>query len=194
MHCPYCGVINEGGSKFCEKCGFNLVEENITSPYEEYAPTYGRFTKKLERKLENSKLLDKLIDKTTPDVSKFSENDSKWDSISRKYLKRVDPEFLEVYDSIDNPFIQILFSIERNKIAGGGTFYNTPFIFRSEHLRDLSHQEAITFYENILNKVKQDLDNEKQNPNFNEREYLKKKRKEYAVENTSNLGVSRRYR
>ena len=139
--------------------------------------------------------MDKIIDKTTPDPSKISENDSNDSIISRKYYKRVDPEFLEVYDSINDLFIQTLFLIERNKIAGdGGSFENTPLLSRSYHLIGLSHQEAITFYENILNKVKQDLDNEKQNPNFNEYEYLKKKRKEHVVEKISNYGAERRYR
>ena len=69
-----------------------------------------------------------------------------------------------------------------------------PFFFRAYHISDLSHEEAIVFYENILNKVKQDLEKEKQNPNFDEREYFKKKVKEQTVEGIANYGIERRYR
>ena len=191
--CPSCGIINKKGTKYCDKCGFNLFEENITNSYEKHPPAFGRLSRKIEKKLDNSKLLDKLIDKSTPDISKLYENDVKLDKFSRKYLKRVDPEFLEVFDSIDDKYLKSLFMLERNNLAGSG-FWNIDLLFRAHHINDLSHEEALIFYRNILNKVKQDLEKEKQKPNFDEREYFKKKLKEQNVEKFANYGIERRYR
>ena len=72
--CPNCGEQNEETSNFCKKCGLNISTENNSS-YEEYAPTYGRFTRKMESKLNNNKLLDKFIDNITPGASKLHEKD-----------------------------------------------------------------------------------------------------------------------
>ena len=60
--------------------------------------------------------------------------------------------------------------------------------------KNLSYEDSIKFYQDLLNKIKHDLDIEKQKPNFSEEEYYKKKMKEYGVENIANLGVPRHLR
>ena len=190
--CPNCGKENEETNNFCKKCGFNIGSDN--SAFEEYAPAYGKFTRKIENKLKNSKLLDQFFENIIPGDSKLHEKDHMDNWINRKHLEMVEPAFLEVYDSIDDFYIKSLLMIEKHKVAGGGTF-GTTAIFPSETpTGKLSYKESVRFYEDLLKKVKQDLEKEKQNPNFNEREYYKKKRKEYTIENISNLGVPRRDR
>ena len=197
--CPNCGEINNEGSKFCRECGYKLINENQNNPYEEYNPAYGKITRIVERKLDNSKLVDKLIDITTPKTvtsinTKHQGAREKLESFNEKYFDSIEPEFSEVCNTIEDDFLKSLFIIERSKYAGGGNIGSTILATVSTPTKHLSHEEAIQFYENLLNKVKHDLDVEKQKPNFNEREYYKKKYNEYFVENLSNMGVPRHLR
>ena len=41
--------------------------------------------------------------------------------------------------------------------------------------KNLSYEDSIKFYQDLLNKIKHDLDIEKQKPNFSEEEYYKKR-------------------
>lgn len=43
MYCPTCGTENPKGSKFCEKCGANLAEENFNESNEESEVEYTGF-------------------------------------------------------------------------------------------------------------------------------------------------------
>lgn len=106
----------------------------------------------------------------------------------------LEPAFVEVYDSIDDVYIKNLFIIERDKLAGGGTLLTTAFTPWFTHTAHLSYEETIKFYENLLIKVKHDLEKEKQKPNFDDLEYYKRRKKELVVENFSNTGVQRRSR
>ena len=58
----------------------------------------------------------------------------------------------------------------------------------------MSYEESKQFYEDLLKKVKYDLEIEKQKNNFSEEAYYKKKKKEFFVENLSNMGVPRHLR
>ena len=67
--------------------------------------------------------------------------------------------------------------IERHKIAGGGTFFTTALFPSETPTGQSSYKESVRFYEDLLKKVKHDLEIEKQKPNFDEREYYKKREK-----------------
>lgn len=194
--CPNCGKVNKESSKFCSECGYKLINEdkNDNNPYEEYNPAYGKFTRKMEDKLNNSKLFDKLIDTFTPDESKLQANEDTLMQINRKWIESIEPVFLEVYDTIGDGYIKALFWIERLKLGGGGSIGATMLASVTTPTSSLSHSDAIKFYENLLNKVKIDLEIEMKKPNFDKREYYKKKKKEYGVENLSNMGVPRHLR
>ena len=194
--CPNCGEENREDSNFCRKCGYNLINENQNeyNPYEEYNPAYGKVTRIVERKLDNSKLVNKFIDITTPHNLNFQEKYEKWDSYNKKYFKSIEPECLEVYNTIEDDFIKSLFLLERAKHVGGGTVSLAVVTAVSPPTKHLSHDESIEFYKTMLRKVTEELDVEKQKPNFNERDYFKKKKKEFLVENVSNLGVPRHLR
>ena len=191
--CQNCGKLNEEGSNFCKQCGSKIIiENNQEEDYsDEYNPAYGRLTKIAAKKLDNSKLVDKFIDVTTPHNLRIDDNMGDY---GRKYWESLEKEFLEVYETIDDSFLRALFILERNKIGGGGNIGATALSMISTPTRHLSYEESIEFYENLLKKVKRELDIEKQNSNFSEREYYKKKYKEYFVENMSNMGVPRHLR
>lgn len=194
--CPNCGEVNKEGSKFCRECGYKLINEDKkdNNPYEEYNPAYGKVTRIIERKLDKSKLVDKFIDITTPNTLNFQEKHEKWDRYNEKYLKSIEPECLEVYNTIEDDFLKSLFLLERAKHVGGGTVGLAVATVVSPPSAYLSHEESIEFYKTMLRKVTDELEIEKQKPNFNKRDYFKKKNKEFLVENVSNMGVPRHLR
>lgn len=80
--CPNCGEINKEGSKFCNECGSKIKIENQHNqnnnsnysgqePFEESRPAFGKFSKRIANKLENSKLMDKYLDFVAPKSLKF---------------------------------------------------------------------------------------------------------------------------
>ena len=192
--CPNCGEQNNENNKFCRECGHELNDENQNNPYEEYNPAYGKVTRIIEKKLDNSKLVDKFIDVTTPHTPKIQEKLEKLGLHGEKYLSSIEPEFLEVYNTVEDEFLKTLFLLERSKHAGGGTAGLAIVTTVSTPTTGLSYEESIKFYETMLKKVSEELELEKQKPNFNEMEYYKKKNKEFLVENLSNLGVPRHLR
>ena len=62
--CQNCGKLNKDSSKYCAEWGSKIVTDNIQHDYsEEYNPAYGKLTRKMENRLNNSNLFDKFIDK-----------------------------------------------------------------------------------------------------------------------------------
>lgn len=55
--------------------------------------------------------------------------------------------------------------------------------------KDMSHEDAIKFYEDLLEKVESELFTAKQSGNFDEEEYLKIKMKESVIENFDGLST-----
>ena len=53
----------------------------------------------------------------------------------------------------------------------------------------MSFEESVKFYEQLLEKTMSELDEAKQEENFNEEEYYKKKFKECQIELFSNYGL-----
>ena len=82
----------------------------------------------MENRLNNSNLFDKFIDKTSNFSRKFMDS-----SINRKYIESIEPECIEVYNTIDDDFLKVLFIQARFRIGGGGECgYNSHiFIFNT---------------------------------------------------------------
>ena len=58
----------------------------------------------------------------------------------------------------------------------------------------LSDEEAIKFYENLLDKLINEINQEKQKGTFDIEEFHKRKMKEGTVENVSSVGVPKVFR
>jgi hypothetical protein len=112
-----------------------------------------------------------------------------------EFYARNEPEFLEVYNSIGDEFVKSLLALEREKLGsvGGGGF---GAVMSMVHIptKGMSHDEAIQFYRDIVNKIVQELNTEKQKSNFNEDEFYKRKYKETAIENISVMPVLKAFK
>ena len=55
----------------------------------------------------------------------------------------------------------------------------------------MSHDEAVMFYQDIVNKIVSEVNQEKQKGNFDEETYYNNKVKELSIDNMSILGISK---
>lgn len=144
--------------------------------------------------LRNSKTVDIVLDKTVSIKSNHIGNVSD-NAFNRKYYENVEPVFLEVFDSIDDDFLKEIFMLERSKfdVKGGGV---TGVIISAADTptKDMSHDDAIKFYVNILNNIKNEINLEKQNGTFDENSFYKKKVKESAFENISAVPILKAFK
>ena len=56
--------------------------------------------------------------------------------------------------------------------------------------KDLPHNEAIKYYQNMADNIAAEINNEKEKGQFDEEEFYKRKVKEISVGNISFLGIS----
>lgn len=208
VFCASCGT-NIGESNFCPNCGSKAPEcEKITLQIEETShkdATNGKFdhitnkekgwiSSKISDKLEKSRTFDKFIDVLThkkileTQKSNSAIESEKLKQIEKKILDNVEPGFREVYRSIDDEFLRVIFLLEREKLGAGVDTLSIVVSTIKTPTKGLSYEETVEFYTELLNKTRNELNLERQKPDFNEREYYKNKVKEAKIENLSFLG------
>lgn len=109
-----------------------------------------------------------------------------------KFWDKVEPEFFEVYNTIEDDFTKTIFALERQNLVAGGGAWGVAVIALTRvytPTKDMSHEDAIKFYEDLLEKVESELFAAKQSGNFDEEEYLKIKMKESVIENFDGLST-----
>ena len=57
--------------------------------------------------------------------------------------------------------------------------------------KNMSHDEAVMFYQDMVNKIVSEVNQEKQKGNFDEETYYNNKVKEVSIDNMSILGISK---
>ena len=112
-----------------------------------------------------------------------------------QFYARNEPAFLEVYDALEDDFVKSILAIEREKLGsvGGGT---VGAVMSAVHIptKDMSHDEAIQFYINLVNKIKGEISAQKQKGTFSEDEFYKQKVKESQLENLSIVAPLKAFR
>nr|WP_295001046.1 zinc ribbon domain-containing protein [uncultured Methanobrevibacter sp.] len=198
--CPNCG-FDVGDSAFCPKCGTKINGEkedlpsrvNNQSDENDIIDNVMDFDDKISSKLgglfSKSKSMDKVLDKTASfrynRMSKTTNN-----NMDRKYYGKIEPVFLEVYDSIDDEFVKDILLFERSMMMNGGVIgivasqVYTP-------TKDMSHDDAVKFYQKRVNEIMVEVNKEKRNGTFDEEEFYKRKIKESTRDNVSFFGISK---
>lgn len=180
--CPDCGQPLKDSSKFCPYCGWGEPQSNSNSTLDKVIGVEEKYASKLGKMMSHSKTADIFLDKAAP-IRK-----TEMDGASRKLFESTEPVFLEVYDSIDDNYLASIFLLERLKHdnQGGGlvgvvaTKIITP-------TKDMSHEEAIKYYINMVNKIVKEINREKQNGTFDKDEFYKRKVKESTFESMSSF-------
>ena len=187
-YCPSCGKLLNDSSKFCPYCGYSEDNSQDDTLLDNVIDADDKISGIFAKGLSKSRLLDKVHDKTASRGLKSSKKG--FNSADRKYWQKTEPVFLEVYDSIDDDFVKVIFWLERNKLGGAGS--SVAGLVAASILtptKDMSHDEAIQFYQNMLNKVKQEINMEKQKGTFDEEEFYKNKFKESTIANSSSFAI-----
>ena len=186
--CPNCGS-DVGGSKFCPNCGTKISTDSSNDNeqndlVDNLINKSDNWSKRLSNKLKESKSVDDFFEKTSSKAFGIQKKNLN-SSLNRKYWENMDPNFFVVYDSIEDEELQLLFWLERYNLGSSLIFSPTM---------GLSDEEAIKFYENLLDKLINEINQEKQKGTFDIEEFHKRKMKEGTVENVSSVGVPKVFR
>lgn len=133
-----------------------------------------------------SKTANKILDKTVSFQSfryKLYQN--------REYLENIEPVFIEVYDSIDDPFIKDILMLERIAMATTSSAVGIVASQIYTPTKDMPHDKAVMFYQNMVNRIVSEINQEKQNGTFDEETFYKNKTKQATLDNISVLGISK---
>ena len=181
VKCSNCGNEAEE-SPFCPVCG-SKIEIKIEPVKED--TNKNTLSGRLANKLNNNKTVDNIFGKIS---SRNYKNLEKMDnSANRKLFEKTEPEFLEVYDSIDDDYIKAILLFEREKrntVDGWGligaieTTINTPTY-------EMEHDDAVQFYLDIVKDIESEIAKQKELGIFDEEEFYKIKHKEYSLSKLS---------
>lgn len=187
-YCSNCGKVLSDSSKFCPYCGYSEENNQENSWVDEVIEADDEITGIVTKGLFKSRLINKVHDKTASTNLKGAKRG--FSNTERKYWQKTEPVFLEVYDSINDEFIRAIFWLERNKLGGvGGSALGLAAAAVLTPTKDMSHKEGLQFYRNMLNKVTQEVNRERQKGNFDEVEFFKIKFRESTNANHTSLGV-----
>ena len=181
--CPSCGKFLNESSKFCPYCGWGDSETQSDSALDKVVNLEEKFAVRMGKRMSKSRTSDAIINIASPIRRK-----NKLDSASRKLYEKTEPVFLEVYDSIDDKYLASIFLLERTKHnnQGGGVIGIVATSLKTP-TSDMSHDEAVKYYVDIVRKLHNEINHEKQIGNFDEDEFYKKKLKESTFENQTSL-------
>ena len=186
--CPNCGS-DVGDSAFCPNCGTKISTDSDKSIeqndfVDNLINKSDNISGRLSSRLKKSKSVDSIFEKTsgaTFGIQKKTLNNA----ANRSYWENIEPQFFVVYDSIEDEELQVLFWLERANL--GTSLVVSPTM-------ELSNEEAIKFYENLLDNLIDEINQEKENGTFDMEEFHKRKLKETTVENMSSVGVPKVFR
>ncbi len=198
--CSNCG--NElAGSLFCPNCGHKTDTSENSNPSSNNNSTEDSFfdsvikfddgiSSKLGRFFGKNKVMNDIMDKTSSIKYNHFSKDTNIDA-NRNYYAKVEPVFLEVYDSIDDEYVKMILLLERNLMTNSGSVLGVVVSQVYTPTKDMNHAEAVKFYENLANEIAGEINEEKKNGTFDEEEFFKKKLKKSRFNNVSALGISK---
>lgn len=199
--CSKCGFEIDEGYKFCPNCGSKVTQEESSKERYKFCPKCaskisadakicpicginfdGKF-RQIANKYSDNKSINKILDlgaSMTMNSNIFNSN-----TLIKIGWEDEDPAFLHVYNSIAEDYLKKLFILERETVVVGDSNIIVAPVKRSP-TSDLSFEDGVKFYENLLQKTIEDLNEAKQTGNFNKEEYYRKKYKESKIELFSN--------
>lgn len=203
LFCPNCGE-DVGDSAFCPKCGTKISDDNQNSKsinnnsvtekniMDDVIDIDDKLSSKLGGLFSKSRAMGKVLDKTASYRYKnLSKSKNKMD---RKYFEKIEPVFLEVYDSIDDEFVKDILLFERSMMMSGGGVVGIAASQIYTPTKDMDYAEAKKFYQKRVNEIVIEINKEKQNGTFDEEEFYKRKVKESTFDNVSVIGIPKSFK
>lgn len=208
-YCSNCGYKLDGNEIFCTNCGFKIIEHDISSQNNDNYKNNqnvkqesesknnasdniidfdNRVSSKMGGLFGRSKLMGKFYD--TMGGIQYKNINKPLQKSSRRYFNKIEPVFLEVYDSIDDSLVKSILLYARSRMSGTNSVIGTALAQTYTPTKDLPHNEAIKYYQNMADNIAAEINNEKEKGQFDEEEFYKRKVKEISVGNISFLGIS----
>ena len=192
-YCTNCGNKLDGDEIFCTNCGFKIIEDNISNPNNDDYENNQNYNVNQEN--NNPGIIDKTIefDNNHPSIVggllgksklmgkfhdtmggiQYENTKNGMKSGDRKYFSKIEPVFIEVYDSIDDNLVKALMLAKRSRMGAGGS----PLAVIASQVytptKSLSHNDAIKYYQNMANSFAVEIDNERKKGNFDEKNSFK---------------------
>ena len=114
---------------------------------------------------------------------------------SMDFYARNEPEFIEVYNSIDDDLVKSILALEREKLGSvGGGAVGAAMSSVYVPTKNMNYDESIQFYIDIVNRIVDEINIEKQKGNFNEDDYYKRKFKQSNLENISSAPILKAFK
>ena len=187
--CPSCGKSLNTDAVFCPYCGWS--ESSDSDNVSKLIDVDDQISSKFFGALGKSKTFDKVFDKTAKFGKKYMNTEN---SLNRSYWENTEPIFLEALDTIDDEYIKTILLVERRGLSSNAGIAGLVIGSVYTPTKDMSHDEAIKFYQEWANNIAADINKEKQNGTFNEETYYKKRLKDSALENASLIGIPKSYK
>ena len=187
--CPSCGKPLNENAEFCPHCGWpgSKDADNI----DKIIDIDNKISDKFFGGLGKSKTIDKLFDGSATLTKKYFTADN---SLNKSYWENIEPIFLEALDTIDDEYVKMILLIERRSLTS--TAGVAGMIIGSVYTptKDMTHDEAILFYQEWADNIKADINKEKQKGTFNEDRYYKERLKSSTLENSSIIGIPQSFK
>lgn len=202
--CKICGrELSESDNLFCPSCGYVFKENNKTDKIsylkDSLVDSIIRADDKLadfaSSKIDKNKYYQKVMNRAAPKSRNYSHGivDS---STNKKLFEHIEPEFLEVYKTIEDEDEQTLFYFERMKLMGGGGISFSILGIMVPTLLGLSlgaggtlmpptvglsSDEKLDFYKDLLSNLRNEIKAEKKKKDFTMNKLYEKKLNEAVL-------------
>lgn len=186
--CPSCGKSLNENAKFCPYCGWSDSRVESKSSLDKLIDVDDKISGKFSKFMKKSKSVDVIMDKSASiRYNHFSEFDEK----RIKYYEDIEPVFVEVFNSINDDFVKTILLLERNQMTNSGSVVGMAASHIYTPTKDMPHDDAVKFYQDMANRIFAEINAEKQKGTFDEETFYKQKVKDSSIENTSFLGFSK---
>lgn len=201
-YCSNCGNKLDGNEIFCTNCGFKIIDYDIsaTNNYEnnqdhdvkqESENKKDTFDNKHSRGIRG--LFNKIKEKDKEIQRKgaiidYEKMKKGMVSGDRRFFNKIEPEFVEVYDNIDDTLVKALLYKKRCIMLRSGNSFSTAVSLHQTPTKALPHDKAIKYYEDMANMFAIEIYNERKKGDFDEEEFWIRKTDEFREERL-NAGV-----
>ncbi len=187
-NCLNCGKSLNENAKFCPYCGWSDSQEESKSSLDKLIDADDKISGKFSKFMKKSKSMDLIMDKSASiRYNHYSELSEK----KIKYFKSIEPVFVEVLNSIGDDYVKTILVMLRTQMANSGSVVGMAASHVYTPTKNMPHDEAVKFYQDMVNSIVAEINAEKQNGTFDEERFYKQKVKESSIENTSILGFSK---
>lgn len=200
-YCSNCGNKLDAYDIFCTNCGFKIIKDDIFTPNNDTYENNRNYDVKQESASKNDAsdnkhsggirgLFNKIMEKDKEiqregAIIDYENMKKGMVSGDRRFFNKIEPEFVEVYDSIDDTLVKTLLYKKRIIMLRSANSFSTMVSLHQTPTKALPHDKAIKYYEDMANMFAIEIYNERKKGDFDEEEFWIRKTDEFREERLS---------